>query len=470
MVPQVTDRDRNGGRGGRGRSLPPTGGRGAGGAARGDKGAGRGATTGPGGAPAGGAPPAGGRGTSVSRSTNERPTNGEQTPSPPPSHASRQSDHHRESEPSKGKSSAPPPPAKNVVTGPSANTPWGTGGMNLAEKLKLAELQKNLPPPPAPVVVPADQNEPPRDNTDAGDDKGNRSRRSRGRGAGPPGVGTTGEKKKDGDVTASDGSDGLVEAMVDMTIKKEESITPAMSFPVPQPAPVGMNHASANVASPDRTSSVAQQQQQQQQQQKQQQQQQQQQASPSKQLFKMGKFEPPMGSEVTTNFQFGSFGQFGGSTDELQAAVAVPSSSSSSSSAWASVIGSSTGGSSAGPEKASEEQKSNQPSNNTDVQTSVGSLSSAGGVWGNNGASNAPGGTTGGAGADTMSSLFPDSAKGLLSGTTNAAVNSSSSSQQQTSRYEQKPSAPPGWYPCQLSLFTSSYFSQIHPIESLHPF
>ena len=430
MVAQVTDRDRNGGRGGRGRSLPPAGGRGAGGAARGDKGAGRGGTSG---APAGGAPPAGGRGTSVSRSTNERPTNGEQTPSPPlPSQGSRQSDHHRdhrESEPSKGKSSsAPPPPAKNVVTGPSANTPWGTGGMNLAEKLKLAELQKTLPPP-APVVVPTDQNEPPRENNDAGDDKGNRSRRSRGRGAGPSGA--TGEKKKD-DVITSDGSDGLVEAMVDMTIKKEESVTPAMSFPVPQPAPVGMNHASANVASPDRSSSVAQQQQQQQQQQ----------ASPNKNHFlpKMGKFEPPIGSEVNQPFKFGSFGQgFGGSADELQQTT-VPSSSSSSSSAWASVIGSSTGSSSAGPEKASEEQKNNQPSN-TDVQTSVASLSSAG-VWGNNGASTAPGGSTGGASADTMSSLFPNSAKGLLSDATNVAVNSSSS--QQTSRYEQKPSAPPG--------------------------
>ena len=49
---------------------------------------------------------------------------------------------------------------KNIVTNASPSTPWGSGGMNLAEKLKLAEIQKSLPPPLAPApTLPVDQNE-----------------------------------------------------------------------------------------------------------------------------------------------------------------------------------------------------------------------------------------------------------------------------------------------------------------------
>lgn len=111
-----------GGRGGRGRSMPPAGGRGQGSGGRGDRVSGRGA-----GAPSG-------RGASTSRPAAPAAPLQNQTPAQQPVAVPEQA------------APVPTPAASNGGTG------WGWGGpTSLAEKLKQAEIQKLLPPP-APVV------------------------------------------------------------------------------------------------------------------------------------------------------------------------------------------------------------------------------------------------------------------------------------------------------------------------------
>lgn len=119
------------GRGGRGRSMPPAGGRGQGAAGgRGDRPMNSGGRGG-GGASASFA----GRGSSVSR------------PAAP-------------SQPAQNQGWNQPQTSQPTFEQPTATTPssgssgWGSGGVTLAEKLKQAEIQKLLPPPTPVIVTP----------------------------------------------------------------------------------------------------------------------------------------------------------------------------------------------------------------------------------------------------------------------------------------------------------------------------
>lgn len=122
--------DSRGGRGGRGRNMPPSGGRGQGAGGRGDRVSGRGA-----GASAG-------RGASTTRPV-ALAASSSQTTAPHQTPAVTATEQPVVSAPVAVPVAAPAP--SNGGSG------WGWGGTTLAQKLKQAEIQKNLPPP-APVV------------------------------------------------------------------------------------------------------------------------------------------------------------------------------------------------------------------------------------------------------------------------------------------------------------------------------
>ena len=131
-----------------------------------------------------------------------------------------------------------------------------------------------------------------------------------------------------------------------------------------------------------------------------------QESSVPKAFLKMGKWEAPESSA----FQFGSFGNFGSSTNEDSIVMSTPA-------PWGGVAESS------------------------DLSQQQGE--SAGGVWG--GSSGVETSASSSSGASTMSALFPQS-KGLPSVQSDSSPTGGSSSQNQ-GRYDQKPSAPPGLDP-----------------------
>ena len=302
-------------------------------------------------------------------------------------------------------------------------------------------------------------------------------RRPRGRGNGPPSqpggrtepvvdvshdsVASEGDNSHSSTANANEGTkDDLVEATVDMSLNNRDTsssqTTPhkedihqsrhelPMSLPVPQPAPVGMSHASTMPSAtsspatvmPSLTSVTA---------------------SPSsetqtapKAFLKMGKWEAPAPLDASA-FQFGSFGSFSSTnavSDEPLSSTATTSNT------WGSVIGASAANSNGLSDASRNQQQSSEEKNqSTEVQIqvqatqpaqvpppAVSSLTSPG-VWGSSAGTSSPvdNTTSSSTGPTPMSSLFPTTK--TLSDNSTPVISSSS---QSTNRYDHKPSAPPG--------------------------
>jgi hypothetical protein len=296
-----------------------------------------------------------------------------------------------------------------AVAGSSGSSGWGGGGMTLAEKLKQAEMQKLLPPPVPVVQISPVQEEviveefPVMASSSStiaaaviavvSDDEVEERHMVE-----VAVISDDGLEKEEVETLVSEDVQELVEQVIELSVQEtieETNIEIPMTLPTPQPAPVGMSHATP--MSPVReimpiATQVAQELQ----------------DSAPKAFLKMGKWEAP---SETSAFQFGSFGNYSNPINEDTNSI---------SEAW----------NGASVTESAESQKKAQAEVSSAVWGASGSNSNGSDLSAANSSS----------GPSPMSSLFPVP-KGLPSVTDNSSGISSSSNSQYN---QQKPSAPPG--------------------------